>query len=237
MRVSSARPIGSTQRAQPAERPERAPEARPARRIDPDLLYREITAPHADMSALIVDPRPDRVHPLLRQEVEAMRLRAKLREPAPVEQPRRRPPVEHDTLPEASPAPPPALRQRETRRASRAEPNRPAGGTVVERTDRQLPGAPTSSLGARRATPPSTAALHSAVRGNRLIGRGYQGREVIELQTLLRRRGFNVAVNGAYDAATEAAVRVVQRRAGLAASGTFDTVTMAALEGRLTAAS
>ncbi|MBN2360226.1 MAG: peptidoglycan-binding protein [Deltaproteobacteria bacterium] len=233
MRISGARPYVSPAVDRALER---AP-ARQALRVNPDLLYQEITAPRADMSALIIDPRPERAHPLLRQEVEAMRLRAKLRERTPVDTPQTRSRAERDTQPGAAPPPPPGLRQRRPDRNGIAGRNRLDGGTVVERTDKDLPGAPTSTMSGRRATPPSTAALHSAVRGNRLIGRGYQGREVIELQTLLRRRGFNVSVSGTFDADTESAVRVVQRRAGLPASGLFDTMTMAALEGRLTSAS
>lgn len=234
VRISGARPYVSPATDRPVERAERAAENRRQPRIDPDTLYREITAPHADMSALIVDPRPEHVHPLLRQEVEAMRVQAKLRERTPNDARPARSQLEHDTLPEASPQLPPALRQVRPPRAASSGKVQLDNGTVVERTDRALPAAPTSTRNDRRTTPPSTAALHSAVRGNHLIGRGYKGREVIELQTLLKRRGFNVATSGSYDADTESAVRVVQRRAGLPASGVFDLRTMAALEGRLT---
>jgi len=233
VRISGARPHVSPASERPIERAERAAESKRAPRIDPDLLYREITAPRADMSALIVDPRPERAHPLLRQEVEAMRVQAKLRERTPVDTRPARPWVEHDTLPEENPQLPPGLRQPLPERAGSSGKVQRDNGTVVERTDRALPAAPSSTRNDRRTTLPSTAALHSAVRGNHLIGRGYKGREVIELQTLLRRRGFNVTTSGTYDADTESAVRAVQRRAGLAASGLFDTRTMAALEGRL----
>ena len=59
---------------------------------------------------------------------------------------------------------------------------------------------------------------------------GARGGRVRHLQSLLARLGFDVEVTGVFDGRTQAAVKSVQRTAGLHPSGAVSTITLTAIE-------
>ena len=70
--------------------------------------------------------------------------------------------------------------------------------------------------------------------GAAALWRGARGRDVRDLQELLRARGFMTGtVTGTYDAATEAGVEAFQDHFGIAVDGRVDGATLAALGGRI----
>ena len=93
-----------------------------------------------------------------------------------------------------------------------------SGGTA-------LPAAPAPKSTEKTPTRPSSSAPRA--RGLRL---GSEGPRVTRLQQQLVALGFQIAVSGSFDAATQAAVKAVQRAAGLHPSGAVSTVTQAAID-------
>ena len=69
-------------------------------------------------------------------------------------------------------------------------------------------------------------AIDEADRSNMLLRRGLPVRRV---QSILARHGFDVPVDGTYGPSTEAAVKVLQEKHGLAATGIVDTGTWNAI--------
>jgi len=247
---TSAQPV--TQQA-----PRQTEQPRPPARRDPlaaiESAYREVTSPRADMSRLIVDLRPGREHPLLKSEVDAMRLRAHLhggaaatateRAPTPAPVPGHLSDDAEQTLPTGAPAAPPAAQlpgwQRKLGHVRRAASRPDEANTVIERPASALPGRPGDTQPAPSARPPRQArAVGQTLRdlegmldnGFVMMG-GFKGPEVMALQTLLRRRGFRVRTTGAIDEDTTAAVRALQRRGGLAPTGIVDLQVLGLLKG------
>jgi peptidoglycan hydrolase-like protein with peptidoglycan-binding domain len=66
--------------------------------------------------------------------------------------------------------------------------------------------------------------------GSRVMQPGSRGWDVAALQFMLRRRGYAVGVDGGYGPNTAAAVRLFQRRSGIAADGRAGSATLRALE-------
>jgi murein DD-endopeptidase MepM/ murein hydrolase activator NlpD len=80
--------------------------------------------------------------------------------------------------------------------------------------------------------PPPTPAAPTRQRGLRL---GATGPRVRYLQSLLAELGLDVSVTGTFDLPTQAAVKSVQKAAGLHPSGAVSTVTMEAIQSARTA--
>lgn len=210
MRVKARAP----QPAVTAPRPDSAPVQRKQPPRDPyaviDALYQEITAPRAELAQLIVDPRPERAHPLLTQEVRALRQRAHMMGAAPVSGEVRGNGVAISEL------------------STPAHGLPPVRDTLAEGLPAQAPGLRKP----RRSRPPSTAALHAMVRAGFVIGRGFNGREVLELKALMQRRNINVSDGPLFDDLTHDQLLRFQHKHGIAPSGLINADTLAALEGR-----
>lgn len=178
------------------------------------------------MSQLIVDPRPERAHPLLQAEVQALRVQANCfrNGSEPVANSHRRGRTEPDTIPERLDEVPPGVRERlaKKRRGQKK-------ASVQNQASSKNPRWAKST----RKRIPSTAALHAMVRAGYVVGQGYRGKEASELQTLLNRRGLQTEVTGIFDSQTERSLRSLQRQNGLDATGVLDAQSLAALEGRL----
>jgi murein DD-endopeptidase MepM/ murein hydrolase activator NlpD len=98
--------------------------------------------------------------------------------------------------------------------------------------------APSSAGGTApgQVVPPSTApAKPKAAAPQRGLRLGSTGPRVRYLQSLLAELGLKVSVTGTFDAATQAAVKSVQKAAGLHPSGAVSTVTMEAIKSARTA--
>jgi len=63
------------------------------------------------------------------------------------------------------------------------------------------------------------------------LNRGMQGEDVVELQKLLKARGYKVATDGDFGPKTESAVKAFQKAAGLTADGIVGSRTLKALTG------
>src|SRR5579884_2645506 len=75
-------------------------------------------------------------------------------------------------------------------------------------------------------------AVGSAVAlGNRLLSIGASGPDVVQLQELLRARGFSVSADGIFGPLTQAAVERAQRAYHLTVDGIVGPKTLAALRG------
>jgi murein DD-endopeptidase MepM/ murein hydrolase activator NlpD len=84
--------------------------------------------------------------------------------------------------------------------------------------------------------PPSTApAKPTAAKPQRGLRLGSTGARVRYLQSLLAELGLKVSVTGSFDASTQAAVKSVQKAAGLHPSGAVSAVTMEAIQSARTA--
>ena len=79
--------------------------------------------------------------------------------------------------------------------------------------------------------PATPSRLEGSVGSGQSLRRGAEGPAVRELQALLRDQGAQVAVDGDFGPATEAAVRAFQRSQGLAADGVVGPRTLAKLRG------
>lgn len=228
-----------------------AAEARPEKlRRDPqaaiETAYHEVTAPRVDMSRLIVDTRPGREHPLLQQEINNLRLQAHVRRQTPGAAPSapaasavaaHDPRDVEETQPMAlaaqqAPRSAPAAASPQARAIAEPTPTTREAKTVIERFPNKLPGQPSSrrrstasqpsTRSAARTLGSNTRALQGMLQNGFVMTKGFRGREVAELQTLLRRRGFRVRSNGLFDASTESAVRALQRRCGQPPTGIVD---------------
>ena len=66
------------------------------------------------------------------------------------------------------------------------------------------------------------ASANLVLLGSRILQLGMRGPDVNQLQTILHNYGFAMTINGVFDRATQQAVKTLQRRFGLHATGTVN---------------